>query len=413
MQASGGKIIVVSINYRVSAYGFLASSEVKRGGSLNNGLKDQRMALHWVHDHIASFGGDPGHVVIGGDSAGAGSVTLQLAAYDGRNDNLFHGSIAESQSFGALRTVDESQYQYDALVKRTNCANDKDTLACLRGLNTATLQMQNIIDRFPNTDATMRPLFPYNPTLDHDFIADYTLSLYRNGHFVKLPAIYGDVSDEGTVFVPHTAGKSIDASNAWLQAQFPELTQKQLATIQTLYPPEPEKSSQLSSAGKYWRSTVAAYGDLRYVCPGFDLNNRTAEYAATDPPTYGNWNYHYNVADPGQVAAGLGVPHVAEQSAIWASPVPTSNKGPNAPIVALMQAYWISFIRIYDPNIYRVKGAVAWEEWGKDDASGGKRLLVQNPGPNGDLRTTVMEAVDAGGRERCKQLLAWGVGIRQ
>ncbi len=411
VQASNGKIIVVSINYRVSAYGFLASSEVMRGGSLNNGLKDQRMALHWVHDHIASFGGDPGHVVIGGASAGAGSVTLQLAAYNGRNDNLFHGSIAESQSFGALRTVDESQYQYDALVKRTNCANNKDTLSCLRALDVTALQTQNIIDHFPNTNTTAQPLFAYNPTLDRDFIADYTLNLFDSGRFVKLPTIYGDVSNEGTVFIPHSAGMSADASNAWLQAQFPELNETQLSTIQALYPPEPQAHAQ-SNSGKYWSSTAAAYGDLRYVCPGFDLNNRTAQYV-TKNPTAGNWNYHYNVSDPGQIAAGLGVPHVAEQSAIWASPVPESNKGTNAPIIPLMQGYWISFIRAYNPNVYRVQGAPAWDDWGKNDGSGGNRLLVQNPGPNGDIGTTKMETVDAEARGRCAQLLQWGVAIKQ
>ena len=411
VQASGYKIIVVSINYRVSAYGFLASSEVQSGGSLNNGLKDQRMALHWVHDHIANFGGDPGHVVIGGASAGAGSVTLQLAAYNGRNDNLFQGSIAESQSFGALRTVDESQYQYDALVKRTNCARSKDTLSCLRALDIKTLQSQNIIDHFPHTDTTAQPLFAYNPTLDHNFIADYTLNLYNSGRFVKLPAIYGDVSNEGTVFVPHSAGMSIDASNAWLQAQIPELNETLLDTIQALYPPEPQNYPQLS-AGKYWRSTASAYGDLRYVCPGFDLNNSTAHYA-TKNPNAGNWNYHYNVSNPGEVASGNGVPHVAEQAAIWASPDTSSSKSNDAPIIPLMQSYWISFIRAYDPNVYRLQGSPAWNDWGKEDASGGNRLLVQNPGPKGDISTTKMESVDAEARRRCGQLLAWGIAIKQ
>lgn len=411
VQASDSKIIVVSINYRVSAYGFLAGSEVESGGSLNNGLKDQRVALQWVHDHIASFGGDPGHVVIGGDSAGAGSVTLQLAAYNGRNDNLFQASIAESQSFGALRTVDESQYQYDALVKRTNCTSTNDTLSCLRALDITTLQTQNLIDQFPNTNTSVQPLFAYNPTLDHDFIADYTLNLFNSGRFVKLPAIYGDVSNEGTVFVPHSAGASIDASNAWLQAQFPELNETQLDTIQTLYPPEPQNYPQLS-AGKYWRSTTSAYGDLRYVCPGFFLNNSTAQYAHKNP-TAGNWNYQYNVSDPSEIASGDGVPHVAEQSAIWDSPNPDSYKTTNAPIIPLMQGYWISFIRAYNPNAYKAQGAPSWNDWGEDNESGGMRLLVQNPGPGGNVGTTGMETVDAGSRARCGQLLAWGAAIKQ
>lgn len=130
---------------------------------------------------------------MGGASAGAASVTLQLAAYGGKDDGLFHGTIAESQSFGALRTVSESQYQYDELVSRTKCtANDtgkRDTLSCLRGLDIKVLQTFNAKTRFPN--AKILPLFAYNPTLDYDFLQDYTIALFQSGRFVHVPAIYG------------------------------------------------------------------------------------------------------------------------------------------------------------------------------------------------------------------------------
>ena len=371
------------------------------------------MALQWIHDHISKFGGDPKHVIIGGSSAGAGSVTLQLAAYGGRNDNLFHGSIAESQSFGALRTVAESQYQYDELVNRTNCAGNKDTLACLRSLDLMTLQTQNILTRFPNTNT--EPLFAYNPTLDHDFIQDYTLNLYASGKFVQLPAVYGDVSNEGTVFVPHSAADTIDTSNTWLQAQFPLLNSTQLSVIQSLYPPENQNYPKLgSNVGKYWRSTATAYGDLRYVCPGFFVNNATAHYAPQPPaPGIGNWNYHYNVTDPGNEVSGLGVPHIAEQSAIWASPDPASYRTTNLPIVPLMQQYWISFIKSFDPNKHRAPGAPVWDQWGRDDMTGGNRLLVQSPKSGGDVSNSGMENVDPGTRAKCQTLLSWGIAIKQ
>ncbi|KAK4697339.1 hypothetical protein P7C71_g717, partial [Lecanoromycetidae sp. Uapishka_2] len=410
VQASEGTIMVVSINYRVSAYGFLSSSEVQKGGSLNNGLKDQRMALTWINQNIAKFGGDPGHVILGGASAGAGSVTLQLAAYGGRQDNLFHGSIAESQSFGALRTVDESQYQYDELVGRTNCGGSNDTLACLRGLDITTLQTQNIMTRFPNTTAD--PLFAYNPTLDHDFIQCYTMDLFNSGRYLKLPAIYGDVSNEGTVFVPKNETSTIEQSNAFLQAQFPLLNDSNLDTIQSLYPPEYQGYSKIGNAGQYWRSTSDAYGDQRYVCPGFFMNNVSAHYASKNP-TAGNWNYHYNVTDPGQIMQGLGVPHVAEQSAIWGDTNPASYKTTNAPIIPLMQAYWISFIQSFDPNTNRAPGAPTWDDWGTPDPTGGKRLLVQNPDASGGVGTTVMELIDDDYRHKCATLGAWAVAIKQ
>lgn len=149
---------------------------------MNNGLRDQRKALQWVQQYISRFGGDPGHVTMGGDSAGAASVNLQLTANNGTNYNLFHATAAESQSFAAVRTIPESQYQYDNLVIRTQCVSSyPDTLACLRNLSATDLQAQNINTAFPG--ATDPPLYMYGPVLDFDFVTDYTYSAYAKGEY--------------------------------------------------------------------------------------------------------------------------------------------------------------------------------------------------------------------------------------
>ena len=412
--ASGGSILVVSVNYRVSAYGFLASAELQEHGSLNNGLKDQRMALQWVQDNIAKFGGNPDHVVIGGPSAGGGSVALQLSAYGGRQDRLFHASAAESQSFGAIRTVGESQYQYDNLVNRTGCSSEitgnSDTLSCLRGLNITYLQTHNTPDPFPGQ--MVPPLFPYNPTYDHDFVQAYTLDLFNSGSYLKLPAIWGDVENEGTVFVPKKITSSVDASNGFLQEQYPELNDTQLDIIQALYPPENQDYSHIGAdTGKYYRSTADAYGHQRYTCPGYFMNNITAFYKSKNP-TAGNWNYHYNVTDPEDIAAGLGVPHVAEQSAIWAETSPSSYTTTNKPIIPLMQGYWLSFIRTLNPNTMAADGAPVWNDWGDTSPKGGSQLLINSPAPDGSYSTTINQLVPKEERDNCAQILAWGVAIK-
>jgi len=87
---------MVSINYRVGGWGFLASREVAAAGELNIGLFDQRLALRWIQENICAFGGDPDKVTIAGESAGAFSVGYHLTGFNGQNAGLFRAAIFES-----------------------------------------------------------------------------------------------------------------------------------------------------------------------------------------------------------------------------------------------------------------------------------------------------------------------------
>jgi carboxylesterase type B len=89
MNTNDNNFITVTIQYRLGAFGFLASIDVKKGGVLNAGLLDMNFALQWVQKHIKKFGGDPDRVTIGGESAGAGAVMYQALAYGGKDDTLF------------------------------------------------------------------------------------------------------------------------------------------------------------------------------------------------------------------------------------------------------------------------------------------------------------------------------------
>ena len=354
--------------------------------------------------NASQFGGDPGHVTLGGSSAGAASVTLQLTAYGGKDEGLFHAIAAESQSFGALRTVPESQYQYDDFVARTNCTEKeigkKDTLTCLRALPIGTLQKYNINTQFPDT--AIKPLFPYNPTLDYDFIPDYTINSFDSGAFVHVPAIYGDANDEGTVFTPK--GRTANATQLaeFVQSNFPNLNYSQASTLAQMYPP----AQQYPPAQKYWRAACAAYGELRYVCPGIYLSSIYAQRGIK-----GNWNFRYNVSDPNAEKEGFGTPHVAELAAIWntAAGVP-SLRDINKNIVPLMQSYWISFIRAYNPNVYRLSGTPEWQEWNQGGDM--RRLLIRNEEKFGGIGDgTTMQTVEPEQQERCQTLVSWMVGL--
>jgi carboxylesterase type B len=78
-------MIGISIQYRLSAWGFLGGKEALDGGATNLGYRDQRLALHWIQENIGAFGGDKTKVTIWGESAGGQSVGAQLLAYNGKS----------------------------------------------------------------------------------------------------------------------------------------------------------------------------------------------------------------------------------------------------------------------------------------------------------------------------------------
>ena len=392
--ASGSNIIVVTINYRVGPYGFLAGKLVP---SLNNGLKDQRAALGWVQGNIKKFGGNPAHVTLGGDSAGAQSVNLHSTAYGGRNDGLFHATAAESQSHSALLTVAESQFMYDNLVSRAKCTGD--TLACLRGLSATALQAINFNTPFPG--ATDAPLYMYGPTLDYDFITDYTHNAYANGKYLKLPAITGDDQNEGTIFTPQSIS-SYSQSNTFIKDQFPKFTADELTKLDSYY--TQAGTPQFSGVGSYFRQAAWAYGEVRYTCPGNFIAGVYANAGSTS-----SWNYRWNVGD--QYATPNGISHTIEINAIWgpdyvngAAPASYKKGGADNSIVAITQAYWTSFIRSYNPNTYRASGSPTWNAWTSSNSQ--QRLMFQTS-------NTQMEAVPAAQQTRCAWLSSIAASLGQ
>jgi acetylcholinesterase len=122
---------------------------VRRNGDLNAGFLDQRKALEWVQKYISKFGGDPNHVVIHGDSAGAGSVVLHAAAYGGRDDHLFVGGIGESVFFPTQRKAAELEFRFDQFANASRCITASDQLACLRSKDVATLATANLQYPYP------------------------------------------------------------------------------------------------------------------------------------------------------------------------------------------------------------------------------------------------------------------------
>lgn len=187
----GTPTIGVSFNYRVSGLGFLSGRAFNDSGLANLGLYDQRMALHWIQENIAAFGGDPTRVTIQGESSGALSVGYHLLAYDGRNDGLFRAAITQSGaplSSAALMPLDEQEQMYQDVLHATGCATAIRTIDCLRQAPVETLK------------AAFQQRF-FFPVMDGKFITDFPSNALKQGRFVKVPLLIGSNLNEGTGYI--------------------------------------------------------------------------------------------------------------------------------------------------------------------------------------------------------------------
>jgi carboxylesterase type B len=103
MKQNDNGFISVIIQYRLGAFGFLSSEDVKKGGTLNAGLLDMNFALQWVQKYASKFGGDSGRVTIAGESSGGASVLYQSMAYGGKQkDNLFQNVGTGKPTFASF-----------------------------------------------------------------------------------------------------------------------------------------------------------------------------------------------------------------------------------------------------------------------------------------------------------------------
>lgn len=382
---SGNEIVLVNFNYRVGALGFLASQDISENGDLNVGLLDQRKLLHWVQQHIRSFGGDPGRVVIHGDSAGAGSVAYHLSAHDGKNMDLFVGAVAESSFWPTTRNVTEMEFQFKDFAGKVGCGSADDTLSCLRAVDISTIQTHNVVAPFPGGSASPLPRWYFLPVVDGDLITDRLYDSFNNGKFIRVPTIVTDDNNEGTDFAPNAT--SLSDVSKFLQSNYPGLSDDQLQTINDAYP----SMKSLPGHAPYFPLAAAAYGESTFTCPGNYIAARVSKFLSSDQV----WNYRCNILDPTEIAIGKGVPHVFELPAIFG--LDSTNQPAdsltdiNAPIVPVIMDYYISFVKSLNPNKFRNNAAPIWEPWGNGT---GQRLQIQT-------NATAMEAVPSGQAQRC------------
>ncbi|KAI1862704.1 uncharacterized protein JN550_010041 [Neoarthrinium moseri] len=365
----GKPMIAASINYRLSYWGFLFSEEMEEAGAGNIAFKDQRMALRWVQDNIAAFGGSSDKVTIWGESAGARSLGMQLVAHEGKHDGLFRGAILESGS-PVAKFVNASTWQpyFDALVAKAGCASATDRLSCLRGLDWHVLN--NI---FNGTT----PLGVVSPTLsavlDGDFITDQGSNLLRQGKFAHVPLLLGNNFDEGTAYAK-SGINTTEQFAAWLATL--GLNSDQTTSILDLYPDDPALGIPASYVGRppanpwglQYKRSAAFAGDYQQHAG----RRLTAEsYAGASLPVF---SYMWNVYVNG-IAAIYGATHFQEVAFVFDNTQglgyatnPFEGKPETFKELAdLMSKMWVAFIHNSNPNLESTSSqSVAWPLYSLD-----------------------------------------------
>lgn len=326
--------------------------------------------------------------MIHGPSAGAGSVTHHLTAYDGEDRGLFVAAIAQSPFWPTQRNVSQSEAQFRRFVNSVGCAHAHSNstsssasttiMACLRAAPLARIQTANVDVAFDDDDdddgaASGAPIWYWLPVTEGpgSLVPDLLYNSFAAGKFVKVPLMVGDDNNEGTVFV--TNASSAAQVSAFLKNNYPLLTRADLARINDAYP-RVEGRPPPPTRAAYFAPLAAAYGEATFTCAGNTIAAAMADALGEEKV----WNYRVNILDPMNLAAGIGVPHVFEQVAIFGrgntgAYSPSWNTS-NAAIIPVVMNYYISFIRAMNPNTYKFSLAPDWENWG---GGMGRRLRLQ------------------------------------
>ncbi|ORY76325.1 cholinesterase [Protomyces lactucae-debilis] len=350
-----GPVIFVAANHRNSAWGFLAGKEVLKDGAANLGLLDQRLALEWVADNIAKFGGDPSKVTIGGVSSGAISCFDQMALYGGDNtykgNPLFRGAIMDSGSVIPADPIDGSKAQdiYNRVVNAAGCADASDTLQCLREVP---------YDAFLHAASSVPSIFDYSsvalsflPRPDGKVLPDSPDKLLQQGQYAKVPLIIGDQEDEGTLFslMQQNLTTTEELSDYLQKYFFINARRETIDALVATYPDDPTAGSPFRTGYfnnfyPQFKRLAALLGDIV-----FTLTRRVflENYSKEVPETWSFLSsYFYGIPI-------LGTFHVSDSIALFYT---------HGYAQSTLQRYYINFINNLDPNVGS-SPSMQWPSW--------------------------------------------------
>lgn len=318
--AAQADVILVTINYRVGMLGFMTTGDDAMPGNI--GLLDQRQALLWVQENIASFGGDPSRVTIFGESAGSGSVNMHLLST--MSAGLFSGAILQSGALTLWTHHPDIQTAVDmtrAFGKDLGCegTTSEELVTCLRGKSVEEMeevQMANV-----TTEIARYMVFPVP---DGEFLLKDPYVLAAEGSFNPANIMIGCLSEEGNMatmpamFGQEGPGKAVvnkEAYRGFLTSmlQMPDpVVQDMIAVImgsdEMFSSPEPDYVDVIANN----------IGDSIFACPTVTLAEQMAKagrnlflYWMTHQPSH---------SFLGRPMTGLGATHGEDLAYVFGTP---------------------------------------------------------------------------------------------
>ena len=190
-----GNVVVVTINYRLGALGFLNLNEVTKGkipATGNEGLLDQVCALEWVRDNITAFGGDPDNITIFGESAGGMSVGSLLALPQA--SGLFHRAIPQSGAASTAQTLDGAAQVAEQFLDILGLsASDVDAIRSITVEQMLPAQIELPVRMFRTN---LRTTMPLQPVVDGKTLPEVPLDAIKSGSARQISVLVGSTLDE-------------------------------------------------------------------------------------------------------------------------------------------------------------------------------------------------------------------------
>lgn len=341
---SSGDVVLVTVNYRVGALGFLDLSSYSTPDDpfdSNLALRDVLLALAWVRDNIAAFGGDAEQVTLFGESAGAGLVAALLATPSAAG--LFHRAIAESSPVSSMYGTERSRQVAERMLAQLEIgADDVHRMREIPAADivaAASVVYAAVPSEEPGTLA-------FAPVVDGDLLPEHPISVLHDGRGHAVPLIIGTNKDEAALF-------------KFMKSPLIPITDASLTEMVTQIAAE-NPGVEIPSRDQI----LTAYLGLRAHAIGLavarDIGFRmptvwAAEGHARIAPV---WLYRFDYATPMLRVIGIGATHATELPYVWGNldsgrkdiTFRLGGRSTARAISRRMQARWLGFARAGTPD---------------------------------------------------------------